>query len=187
MNIGIDIDDTIVNTYKNFVALISMKTSINYNKLLSQNLTYSDLEKKVNNYERIKKDIFSILVKTVELKDNVIEVLNKLKSDGYKITLITARNYGEYDDPYKITYDFLTKNNVPYDKLIVNALKKDTVCIEEGIDLFIDDSIIHCNSVNKTGIKTFQYKTSFTPALDGVRLVSNWNEIYKIIKDDNNE
>lgn len=182
MNIGIDIDDTIVNTYKNFVAVISMKYGLNYKKILSQNLSYLELEKNLKDYNLVKKDLFYILAKSVDLKKDVVEIIKKLKSEGHKIIFITARNYSEYDDPYKITYDYLIKNDIPFDKLIVNALNKDIISKEEKIDIFIDDSLKHCKSVNDCGIKTLQYKTLFTPILKDVLVVSNWDEIYNIIK-----
>lgn len=187
MNIGIDIDDTIVNTYEIFVALISMKYGLDYKKILSQNINYPELENNLENYDKIRKDIFSILVKSVILKDDVIKVLSKLKNEGHKIIFITARNFDEYYDPYGITYEYLTKNNVPFDKLIVNAMEKDVVCKNENIDIFIDDNTKHCSKVSNCGIKTIQFNTCFQPSVNGIKLVSNWNEIYDLIKDGINE
>ncbi len=49
---------------------------------------------------------------------------------------------------------WLKKNNIYYDKLIVNVRKKGEICKQEKIDLFIDDNISNCLDVTKYGIKT---------------------------------
>ena len=112
MNIGVDIDDTITNTYETLLTIISMKYGLNYKKLISMNLGYEEVESNLDNYDLYKKDLFAVMAKSVTLKENVVEVLKKLKSEGNNIILITARNYEEYGDPYKVTLEFLEKNNI---------------------------------------------------------------------------
>lgn len=182
MNIGIDIDDTIVNTYDTFIKLVCMKYGLDYPELISKKMEYNDLCDKLKNYNEYTKDLFSILVKSVELKENVVEVFKKLQEDGHKIILITARNYEEYDDPYNQTYEYLTKNNIPFDKIIVNIEKKDKVCLDEKIDLFIDDSTNHCRDVSQVGINTLQFSALFNEKVKEFPKVYSWNQVYNIIK-----
>lgn len=181
MNIGIDIDDTIVNTYETLLKLISMKYELDYNDLISKKLEYKDIFNSLDNFSNVNKDLFSIMVKAVKLKDNVVDIFNKLKNEGHKIMLITARNYGDYDEPYKVTYDYLTKNNVLFDKIIVNMDKKDKVCLDEKIDLFIDDNTKHCRDVSSVGINTLQFDALFNENINEFKKVSSWNEVYKFI------
>lgn len=181
MNIGIDIDDTIVNTYETLLKLISMKYGYDYNKFINKKMNYTEIYNSLNNFNKVNKDLFSIMVKSVKLKDNVIEVLNKLKKDGHKIIFITARNYGDYDDPYGVTLEYLNKNNIPYDKIIVNMEKKDKVCIDEKIDLFIDDNTKHCRDVSNVGIKTLQFDALFNENINEFPKVYSWNQVYDIV------
>ena len=181
MNIGVDIDDTITNTYETLLTIISMKYGLNHKKLISMNLSYDEVESNLDNYDLYKKDLFSVMAKSVTLKENVVEILNKLRDEGNKIILITARNFEEYDDPYKVSVEFLEKNNIPYDKLFVNIHEKGSFCKENNINIFIDDNVRNCDSVKNVGIRTIQFDTSFTPKVSGVEHVSSWDEFYKLL------
>ena len=114
---------------------------------------------------------------------DVVSVLNKLKEDGHKIIIITARTYEEYDDPYKISYEYLKKNNIPFDKLIVNAKDKASTSVLEGIDLFIDDNTLNCKAVLSKGIETLQYDTTFVKPSKNLKRVYSWEEVYKVVKE----
>ena len=124
---------------------------------------------------------YPVVAKIAPLKKNVIEVLKKINEDGHKIVFITARNYEEYKDPYKISYNYLKRNGIPFDKLIVNVKDKGLECVAEKVDLFIDDSTRNCKAVKNKGIKTLQFYTPFTEKNKHVQSVSSWDEIYKII------
>ena len=181
MNIGVDIDDTITNTYETLLTIISMKYGLNYKKLISMNLGYEEVESNLDNYDLYKKDLFSVMAKSVTLKENVVEILNKLRDEGNKIILITARNYEEYGDPYKVSYEYLVGNNIRFDKLFVDVYDKGSLCKKENIDIFIDDNVRNCNSVNNVGIRTVQFDTSFTPKVKDVEHVSSWDEFYELV------
>ena len=56
MNIGIDIDDTITNTYSVLLPMIAIKYGMDINKMLSQRPTYNFLNKTLPNYDLIKPD-----------------------------------------------------------------------------------------------------------------------------------
>ena len=59
--------------------------------------------------------------------------------------------YKQYKNYNKGMYS--EKNLIYYDKLIVNARDKGQACIENNIDLLIDDSISNCSSVYNCGIE----------------------------------
>lgn len=183
MNIGIDIDDTITNTYNVLIPMIALKYGMDINKLLSQRPTYKFLNKTLPNYNLIKPDIFPAMAKIVPLKDGVVETLKKLKEEGHKIIFITARNYGEYIDPYKISLDYLNANGVPFDKLIVDCKDKGKECVINSIDLFIDDNTGNCTSVNNKGIPTLQFDAPFNKDTNKFRRVNNWEEVYQIVQE----
>ena len=44
MNIGVDIDDTITNTYETLLTIISMKYGLNHKKLISKKLKYEEVD-----------------------------------------------------------------------------------------------------------------------------------------------
>ena len=80
------------------------------------------------NYEELKyflKDIQESITNKAKPRENAVEVINKLKNDGNEIIIITARDSEFHDDPYKYSKDWLDKNNIYYDKLVVNARNKE--------------------------------------------------------------
>ena len=56
------------------------------------------------------------------------------------------------------------------------------VCIDEQIDLFIDDSIEHFQKVSNSGIQTllFNNKINLNKTVN-LNKVNNWKEIYEYI------
>jgi len=181
MKIGIDIDDTITNTYEILVKIIAEKYNLDANEILERKPDYDELRNSLPNFDTVKKVISSTAAPIVPLKEDVVEVLTKLKEEGNEIIFITARNSEEYDDPYQISYDYLVKNKVPFDKLYANVLDKGAKCVEENIDIFIDDDSTHCIKVADKNIKTLQFDSPKTIEILDIKRVYSWKEIYELL------
>ena len=164
MRIGIDIDDTLTDVKEELIEA-GEKYARSLGKDIKVDKNFEDKNNNGNkwqemfqfNYEELKyflKDIQESITNKAKPRENVVEIINKLKNDGNEIIIITARDSEFHDDPYKYSKDWLDKNNIYYDKLVVNARNKEDACIEEKIDLFIDDSKSNCLNVKKAGIKT---------------------------------
>ena len=192
MRIGIDIDDTLTN-----VKAELLKAGENYARSLGKDIKVDkNFEDKNNNgnkwqemfqfnYEELKyflKDIQESITNKAKPRENVVEIINKLKNDGNEIIIITARDSEFHDDPYKYSKDWLDKNNIYYDKLVVNARDKKIACIEEKIDLFIDDSESNCLKVNSAGIKTIIVCNKIEEDNSNLICFNNWNDIYSYIQ-----
>lgn len=183
MNIGIDIDDTITNTYETLIPMVAISYGMNIDKLMEKVPSYNDLKGSLPGYNNFAFNNFHRMAKLAPLKEDVVEVITKLKEEGHKIYFISARNYAEYEDPYKLSYDYLIGNGVPFDKLIVNSSNKAKECVLEHIDLFIDDSTKNCKAVKDKGISTLQMNTVFNKDSKGLRKVNSWKEIYNIVQE----
>ena len=192
MRIGIDIDDTLTNVKDELI-----KAGENYARSLGKDIKVDkNFEDKNNNgnkwqemfqfnYEELKyflKDIQESITNKAKPRENVVEVINKLKNDGNEIIIITARDSEFHDDPYKYSKDWLDKNNIYYDKLVVNARNKEDACIEEKIDLFIDDSKSNCLNVKNAGIKTIRVCNEIEDNNSNLICFNNWNDIYSYIQ-----
>ncbi len=182
MNIGIDIDDTITNTYETMLPMIALKYGKNLDKLMAKKPSYRTLHSILPNFDKFAYENYETMVKIVPLKDGVVDILNKLRNEGHKIIFITSRNYKEYEDPYKISLDYLQRNNIPFDKLIVNVQDKAKECMVNKIDLFIDDSTKHCKAVQNKGISTLQFDTSFNSYTKRLERVKSWEEVYQKVQ-----
>ena len=183
MNIAIDIDDTITNTYETLLPLIAIHYNLDLKKLWKTLPSYKELSK-LPDYKKFIKNHYHILANIVDVKKDAVEVLKQLRLEGNKIFIITARNTEEYGNPYKISYDYLTKHNIPFDKLITNADNKGIKCVNEGIDIFLDDNTKNCKSALKYNIETYQFKTVFNDGDSKIKKISSWQEFYNLVHND---
>lgn len=184
MKIGIDIDDTMADTFDYLMPYIAEFFNIDIKYLKDNNISYSNLPKEMKERElEFAKKYYDKVIASTPFKPKVAEYIDKIKELGHEIIVITARNKTLYTDEYKTTIEELKNNNIHYDKLICD-FDKAKVCKNENIDLFIDDSIANCNKVNKLGIKTilFNSKSNINDKINLYR-IDSWKDIYKYIKE----
>lgn len=182
MNIGIDIDDTITDTFDYLMESISEYFGIDINYLRENNISYSNLPEEYNKHLlQYGLDTFAGLLKKVPLKNGAVEFIKKLKEDGNNIIIITARDNRIYETPYESTKDQLDVYNIVYDKLVCTFDKADA-CKDNNIDLFIDDSINNIKKVTNLGIDTIIFDSKVNKETDlKCKRVYNWNELYDYI------
>lgn len=187
MNIGIDIDDTITETSELLMPYVAEYFSIDIDYLKKNNICYNNLPKEYKEKEKeFGKSTFGRVLLDVRLKENAKEIIDKLKEDGHKIVIITARDETIYDAPFEFTKKQLKKLRIEYDKLFCTFDKKQ-ICIDENIDFFIDDSVENLNNVEDTvgQVLLFNSKTNMRENNHFIR-VNSWKEIYNYISDYNN-
>ena len=90
MNIGIDIDDTITNTYETLIPMVAISYGMNIDKLMKKHPTYKELNSTLPNYDDFAKKNYARIAKMVSLKDGVVDIINKLKEDGHNIKVIES-------------------------------------------------------------------------------------------------
>ena len=194
MNIGIDIDDTLTDIRDK----LNLAAEKHANELGKENKNEEDKYVEDNNngnvyqikygftYEELKYFLSVIhegITKKEEPRKNCVEIIRKLHNEGHKIYIITARDSEFHEDPYKLSKDWLDKNNIYYDELIVNARNKLEVCQRKNIDLFIDDQLANCTKLSEAGIKVIRI-TEYNDIQHGdIINKKNWNEIYNYIKE----
>lgn len=172
MRIGIDLDDTIFCTSEQY-----KKYQNDY--LLKYNISVDELwNKREYRVDFIKSNIETIF-SDVRLKDNCLKIINKLKNDGNEIYIITARNNDYCDDMYSFTKQSIDKFSIPYTKLILAEKCKLKSCLNNNIDIMIDDSKYIYDELNeKIKIILFDDKEKY---LNEENRVSSWNEIYDLL------
>lgn len=193
MIIGIDIDDTITDTYEvmmNYAQEYTLdvlgrepiinETNSCQNHLYTQYLHNWGKEEDIRFLELY----YEKVVKEVRPRTLAIKYLNKLKEEGHKIILITARWETEYADITTLTKEWLKENNVPYDKLVVNAENKQIAAKQENLDIFIDDSFKNCQMVADIGVKSFLMDSRTNRNLEDERIkrLYSWPHFYSVFK-----
>ena len=194
MNIGIDIDDTISESFETLFPY-SQKYTIEDLKRKSKIELRSDYPNHFyivymngwNEKEAVDfwKKYYAEILRNLNMKKFASEVINKLKSEGHKIFLITARWDMEKDNTQEITKQWLKENNIEYDGLFLNASDKLQLVKDNNIDVFIDDSFNNCKKIaNNTDVKVYMMNSKINEALNDEKItrVFSWAEIYSLIE-----
>lgn len=195
MRIGIDIDDTTLITVTSMIKYADKydievlgHTGTNGNLGLIENRYYLKIlygwgeETKFSFFAKYYKDILEECIPYT----NAPEIIRKMKKEGHEIYFITARLTNIKNcDAERITINTFKKYNIPYDKLIVNAKEKYKYCLENNIDLFIEDSYETCKELESKGIKTILMTTKMNENIKegSITRVKNWDEIYKKVSE----
>ncbi|MCI8392321.1 MAG: hypothetical protein HFJ23_00125, partial [Clostridia bacterium] len=111
---------------------------------------------------------------------NAKETISKLRKAGHEVYIVTARDSEFHDNPYKLSKEWLDKNNIEYDKLIVNARDKAKICKDEKIDVFIDDKTSNCIDVSNIGAVAIRIAND-NICYDDFITLKDWNAIYRYI------
>lgn len=184
MIIGIDIDDTI-----NTLAEKLIKYAKIYN--MEKNITHKireeewDFNKAYGWNTDNEREFFEKYIKNIldeaEVKKDASKYINKLKSEGNSIVIITARSVKNHYDIYNITTNWLNRNNICYDKIEIESLDKAEKCKKNNIDIFIDDNMYNCMSVHdEVKIPTFIFDSIYNKKEENthIKRVFSWKQIY---------
>ena len=183
MRIGIDIDDTITDSWNYLMPIFSKKFNIPLDKIRELPPYYGAIKDIVSleEFYQLMRE-YENLMQEVPLKKDVKEILTMLKEKGHTIIFITARSDNGYSEPYLNTKKYLDNNSIPYDKIIVNAKEKGLICKEEYIDLFIDDNLKNCIDVSRQGIEVLMMSAHFNETDKNFIHIDDWKQVYEYIK-----
>ena len=187
--IGLDIDDTICNT--NFVL---MKYAIKFNK---EHGNKPMLKYNTNNFGEVfgwsDEEVYTFFrtyyldaLNEIEPKFGVKEVLTKLREEDYEIVFITVRNDRECageGEARRITLEWFEKYGIPFDELHIDIHDKKAFCLENNIDIFMDDSVSTVSKVKELGIDTFIAMNDFNLEFvdDEITNVYSMEDFYNIV------
>lgn len=176
MRIGIDIDQTIVNTVE-----VALTYAEKYKKDLKLK-KYEDFytEEGFKFYTKYLVEILS----DVSLYPGVNKALNILKEKGFELVFITARgSQYEFDFTYDhegVTKETFKKYKVPYDKIIFKCYPKGSTAFSEKIDYFIDDKEENLDDVAKYGIKCLKKVEDLDDVSKHLKF-TNWDDILEYL------
>ena len=184
MRIGVDIDN-VISTFNEDL----LEEFLKHNKELgySDDITRGMFHWKDGEVEAFYKDTIERIVNKLNVKSGAKEYIDKLKEEGHYICIITGRDNGDHSDPYDNTKKWLDNHLIYYDKLILTKSYKDDEhgksekCIENNIDIMIDDSINICKDCINYGIETLLMDTPYNRQINDIKRVHSWKEIYEYI------
>ena len=194
MRIGIDLDGVIFDSEKEFRVYSELYDMID----LKQNSKTDNRKLKFQDRfqwsEKQTKDFLKKYHKQIIEESNFIpgvkRILKLLKEDGHSLILITARG-GLNKDMIRITEKRLKENGMYiFDKYYWATENKEKVCQKENIDIMIDDFCKNCENIANTKIKTIYLKDAPSYDLEEnkyIKVLYNWGEIYRYIKEIENK
>ena len=173
MRIGIDVDNTMTNTFE---YLLELKKKY-----------LPNMEDNYHNWDTDIRDEFleehiGEIWKNCTLKKNCKETIHKLHSLGHEIIIISYRQDVYHQNSFEILDDYLKRNGIEVDELYTGITKKGEFCEACMIDLFIDDKLENLDAVSNKGIDVIQFYNSFEKIGD-YKVVKDWEELYRIVKD----
>ena len=190
MKIGIDLDGVVFDSEKEYRVYSELYDIIDLKKNSKINNKELKFQKRFKWTQEEIQGFIEKYHKQIVVKSNYMpgakEVLKLLKAEGHILVLITARG-GINKDMIKITKERLKNEGMDiFDKSYWATENKDEVCVEENIDIMIDDSNDKCESIAKSKIKTIYLKDA--PSYDlkennYIKVLYNWGEIYRYIKE----
>ena len=191
MNIGIDIDGVLTDIEKFMIDYgtkfcleenldLNIK-KIDYSELVTFNWTQEQADRFWERY-------FSGYVINEPHRKFAPEVINKLREQGNKICIITARDeYGLSEEYYgkmqQLTKEWLINQNISYDKLIfARDEEKISQCLENNIDIMIEDSPRNINDISRK-VKVIKYECKYNENVEGPNIITaySWWHIYDLI------
>ena len=182
MKIGLDLDDTIINTkdklkiyWKDYYNKYPNK---DYTEELPYNINFFGYKYIENFWNIYREDLFYS-----DIKENASYIINKLQKEGHFIGLITSRPKEKYKDLIIRIEDFLNNNNIHLDEINTNVKNKSIFMNNSDYDLLIDDSIIHVTETLKIGKKAILFNNYNKK---DIKHTTNWKYLYKIIKEYHN-
>lgn len=182
MIIGIDIDDTLTNSFEYFQPYVAEFFGVDLDELKDRNISYGNLPEEWADRElEFCKTYYDRVVPDTTFKPDAFWGVNELRARGHKIIIITARANSFYTDAYATTREELEKGGIVYDKLIC-TLNKAQACAEEHVDVLIDDSIKHCESAVAKGTLAYLFTSKANQNKDSMLpRVFNWREVVEYI------
>lgn len=182
MRIGIDIDDTITNTQAKIDEIAKEIENLEiYDN--SKHWFYERYNCSLEDDDKFLRKHVENFMSNASVKDGASLYINKLHDNGYEIYIITARSNHYSENVPDITKEYLDKNNIIYDKLLLNCHDKAKACKDYNIDIMIDDSIEHISDIENIGIKTIVMDNEYNQDIGSLR-AHTWKDVYEIITGD---
>lgn len=180
MIIGLDIDDVIFDTSKMMSEILG---EVKDEELTSRKLDVMRGDVSIPAVARFLKEYLIVAVKEGEVKPGAAEAIHRLRENGNKVVLITARGEKNFPGTVAANEKALKDAGIEYDKIIYDSANKVDACRANGVEIFVDDSPRNCIEVRRElGILVIGFESEITRDSlreAGVPSVNSWQDLEK--------
>lgn len=183
MNIAVDIDDTLADTFDYYIPFVAEFFGADEEDLRRRNISYNTLPPEWSDRDlELGMAYDDKYVPDTPFKPDAAEGINALRAMGHRIFIITARCDQNYRDPVGTTKKELENGKIVYDKLIC-TLNKAAACTAEKIDILIDDCPANCLAAAAVGVSPIVFSSKAYPNPPSeFPLVFNWTQTVETVK-----
>ncbi len=189
MKIGIDLDGVVIDsetTFRTYEEIFDIEV------LQGNHLIDREEPKFQNRYDWNKEqeenfinDFFMKVSRESNLMSGFLGVFELLKKQKHEFIVITARG-GFIKEMKDDAIRILKNNQIEFDKYYWNINNKLEICQKENVDIMIDDDWRIAKTLSENEIKTLYFRdTNLVKLQENTYLkeVNNWGEIYRCIKE----
>lgn len=189
MKIGIDLDGVVIDsetTFRTYEEIFDIEV------LQGNHLIDREEPKFQNRYDWNKEqeenfinNFFMKVSRESNLMSGFLGVFELLKKQKHEFIVITARG-GFIKEMKDDAIRILKNNQIEFDKYYWNINNKLEICQKENVDIMIDDDWRIAKTLSENGIKTLYFRdTNLVKLQENTYLkeVNNWGEIYRCIKE----
>lgn len=183
MRIGLDIDNVIFDTDEEIIKEMILEDKNKRNKgIINKDADYIFL----GMFDWSKEEIDEFLYNKMEDIAKRVKPLPKAKYyidkllENNEIILISNRSSNQYKDAYTTTLNSLIDNDINYTKLVITETNDKTKeCLDNKIDIMIDDRLSNCRKLANSNIKCIMFKTKYEKRdIKDIETVTSWDELY---------
>lgn len=119
----------------------------------------------------------------IKVKIDASNIMRKIHDIDVEIHILTARRE-KNNMVYDITFNWLNKNNIYFDKLIIDAIDKKEYIKKINAKYYIDDSIDNCRIVKEhlPFVNVYVMNTEYNKEIDvSIMRIDNLNDLYEEI------
>jgi len=172
MRIGIDIDNTICSTDEKLCYYENI--FINDENISRDNIWNDSIYK--NKFLNL---YLEKIYKESDLKKDALEVIKKILLNN-EVYIITARSNNYVNNMISLINKYFSSFDLKIDKIIINAKDKVDACLNNDIDIMIDDNLYNYNKLLDNGINSILFDDKGRNIFVKNR-VTCWKDIEKII------
>lgn len=187
MNLGIDIDNVITafdnGLLKEFLIQDKLKRNSGIVNPKADHITKGMFDWSEDEVHEFYANHMERIAKGLSPRRNCKKYMDKLLADGHKLILISHRAYPDYKEPEKTTIEWLKKHKINYTKLVISkSADKTEECIQNNIDIMIDDRAGQCQKMSANGINCILMLTKYNRNRKGdLPFATSWKNLYEEI------
>ncbi len=179
MKIAIDIDFTVVRNDTLLYRLANHLQDILNEGILKNRYKPIKIEKSTHTKPSVLNKLSLLNNKNFNQIKNAKKAINELHKSNV-IYFVSSR--GNLPGVKHLTMQNIEKNGIEFDVIYINCNRKDKFVNEYGVDLFVDDSLYHCETVAKnTKAQSICFNKKLSENSD-ILFLNDWKDIFEYAK-----